>query len=87
MEHHHSQNVDTSAAPPGGIVSTIILGFGRPWRGVAVERTLFGPVFRFGWLSVGVSKYDLPDWAQEWHAKLEAALARGGRTAGKGQMR
>lgn len=66
---------------------TILFSTGR-WRGVAVEQTLFGPVVRFGFLTVGVSKYDLPDWVKEWHGKLEAALARAGKpTGGKGQQR
>lgn len=65
----------------------LLVGIGRRWRGVVIERTLFGPVLRLGWLTLGVSKYDLPDWVQEWHSRLGAALARTGKqTGGKGQQ-
>lgn len=68
-------------------MSMLLVGIGRRWRGVVIERTLFGPVFRFGWLSIGVSKYDLPEWVQEWHSRLGAALAKAKPSASKGQQR
>lgn len=66
---------------------TFWLGIGKRWRGVAIERTFFGPVFRFGWLSVGYSKYDLPDWIRSWRNALEAAKRGPARASGsKGQQ-
>lgn len=54
-------------------MSTIWFGIGKRWRGVAIEKTLFGPVLRFGWVSLGASRYDLPDWVRSWRSALEAA--------------
>lgn len=71
-------------------MSTFWFRFSRQWRGFVIEQTLFGPVFRVGWLSFGASKYDPPDFFKEWHSALQKALgrAKGGQqqTGSKGQQ-
>jgi hypothetical protein len=67
-------------------MTTFWFGFGRRWRSPAVERSLFGPVIRLGWLSFGASPYDPPEWVKEWHSRLEAAISKQRRQSGvKGQ--
>jgi len=47
------------------------------WRGVGIDRTLFGPVLRLGWIGVGISRRNLADWVAEWRASLAKALSNG----------
>ena len=68
-------------------MSTLCFCFGG-WRGFHYEKPLFGPVVRFGFLTLIVSKYDLPDWIHSWHGKLTGALKKAdGVPTGKGQMK
>jgi len=68
-------------------VSTFWFGLSRQWRGVVLERTLFGPVIRLGWMSFGASKYDPPDFIKEWHSALQRALEKVKPANGKGQQK
>lgn len=57
---------------------TIWLEFSqRFWIPPIIDRTLFGPVLRFGWLGFGVSKHNLTDWANGWRGLLLSALKKG----------
>lgn len=43
------------------------------WRGVWIDRTLFGPVLRIGWLGFGLSRWNLTEFIKAWHETLRAA--------------
>lgn len=43
------------------------------WRGIGIDRTLFGDVLRLGWIGIGVSSRNLSDWVKAWHEALRNA--------------
>lgn len=59
----------------------------RFWFPPAIDRTLFGPVFRLGWVGVGVSRLNLTEWVNAWRSALERAKAGQQQSSGKGQQR
>lgn len=69
-------------------MKTVWLEFTKHCWAPAVERTLFGPIFRLGWMGIGVSQYNLTAWGREWHDALKAAIAakQSRQTTGKGQQ-
>ncbi len=68
-------------------MSTIWVEFTRHFWAPTLERTLFGWVWRLGWVGVGFSRKNLTAWTLEWHGKLQAALSKAAKPAGqKGQQ-
>jgi hypothetical protein len=51
-------------------MGTIWIEFTK-WRGLATDRTLFGPVLRLGWIGIGISRFALTVWVHAWHSLIE----------------
>ena len=67
-------------------MSTLFLSFSKHWRNPAFEQTAFGPVWRLGWMTLGVSPHELTDWIVSWHGMLRAALKKDDQASSKGQQ-
>lgn len=45
-----------------------------PWSGwYSKEKTLLGPIFHLGWMSIGFSQERITAWIKTWHDTLKAA--------------
>lgn len=42
-----------------------------PWQGMWIDRTLFGPVLRLGFLGLGISRHGLTTWIKIWRRPLK----------------
>jgi hypothetical protein len=58
-------------------MSSVWLEFSK-WRpgAPASEKTSYGRVYRFGWLTVGFSKFSLSSWIAEWRQPLTDLAAK-----------
>lgn len=69
-------------------MSTIWLEFTRRfWFPPQVDLTLFGPVYRFGWVGLGFSRHNLTGWINAWRTALERAKAADRKSGGKRQQK
>lgn len=47
----------------------------RCWFPPQIDRTLFGSVYRLGWVGLGFSRHNLTEWVKAWRNALENAKA------------
>lgn len=54
-------------------MNTIWVEFTKRFWHPAIDRTLFGSVYRLGWIGLGFSRHNLTEWVKAWRNALENA--------------